>query len=283
VARKPAPHAEADTASLGTDAASDEEFTMPNPPPPANHDPRESVARFVGDKGPLQLSSRALPESTWAADPSEGSVAESPGPTEAPPTPKGRKDRPRHRSSSRHGSGRRVATAALLAAIVVATAIVLVMRAGSLARSRAGQVGAAVTATTAPQGADKASSTAPQDADKASSPDVSRSGRTARATSPVPVGERRPGGSTTRSRGPYTLEVGGYSDFENALYQRDRMQELTGFEGWVVPSADGSSYRVVLGAYRSHERATGAANMLLNSRTLSNVTVVPLPPRSQRR
>lgn len=61
------------------------------------------------------------------------------------------------------------------------------------------------------------------------------------------------------------------------------MQELTGIEGWVVPAAEGEEgYRVVLGAYRSRERAEGAANMLMNSRTLRNVTVVPLPPRSAR-
>jgi hypothetical protein len=63
------------------------------------------------------------------------------------------------------------------------------------------------------------------------------------------------------------------------------MQQLTGFEGWVVDAADdgGKLYRIVLGIYRSRARATAAANMLLNSKTLSEVAVVSLPPRSTRR
>jgi cell division protein FtsN len=62
------------------------------------------------------------------------------------------------------------------------------------------------------------------------------------------------------------------------------MQALTGFQGWVATSSvDGNeSYRVVLGVYRSEERATAAANMLLKSRTLPSVTVVSLPPQSAR-
>ena len=52
----------------------------------------------------------------------------------------------------------------------------------------------------------------------------------------------------------------------------------------IVPAADGGSttYRVVLGAFSSHERAAGAAKMLLDSKTLSDVNIVPLPPRSAR-
>jgi hypothetical protein len=62
------------------------------------------------------------------------------------------------------------------------------------------------------------------------------------------------------------------------------MHQLTGFEGWVVTAPDGGGpYRIVLGAYRSHARATSAADMLLRSKTLRDVTVVPLPPRSERR
>ena len=109
--------------------------------------------------------------------------------------------------------------------------------------------------------------------------------RTAAASPPARAGEHRLDGSTTGSRQPYTLDVGGYADLERALDQRERMQELTGIQGWVVPSDDraGAAYRIVLGAYRSPERATAAANMLMNSRTLSDVTVVRLPPQSTRR
>jgi hypothetical protein len=79
-------------------------------------------------------------------------------------------------------------------------------------------------------------------------------------------------------------DVGGYYDVGTALDERSRLQQLTGFEGWVVDAPDDREhpYRVVLGAYRSVERATGAANLLLRSKTLPNVTVVPLPPRSTR-
>jgi hypothetical protein len=81
------------------------------------------------------------------------------------------------------------------------------------------------------------------------------------------------------------LDVGGYVDLESAIADRERMQQLTGFQGWVVDAAEGGGrpYRIVLGVYRSRARATAAANMLLNSRTLRGVTVVPLPPRSARR
>ena len=41
--------------------------------------------------------------------------------------------------------------------------------------------------------------------------------------------------------------------------------------------------RVVLGIYRTRERAESAASMLLRSRTLDQVTVVPLPSRRARR
>jgi cell division protein FtsN len=90
--------------------------------------------------------------------------------------------------------------------------------------------------------------------------------------------------SIARSRGPYTLDVGGFRDLDRALEERDRMQRLTGFEGWVVTEAPGEDkpYRVVLGIYRSRQRATAAANMLLNSRTLHYVSVETLPSKSQR-
>ncbi len=267
--------AETSPASKRAGTARIEASATPTPTAPANHDPREWVARFVGDRGPLQLSSRVLAESTWSAEPSEANDAESPSPTETSPTPRGLTDRTRPRSRSKHGGDLRVAATALFAAIVVITAVALVMRAVGLARSRAGQfAGATATAT------------APQDANKASSSGVLRAGsRTAGASPVARVGEHGLEGSTTRSRRPYTLDVCGTADLESALDQRDRMQELTGIEGWVVAAAGGGDepYRIVLGAYRSHERATAAANMLLNSRTLSDVKVVPLPPRSARR
>ena len=161
----------------------------------------------------------------------------------------------------------RVATTAALATIVVVSVVALVIRAGNLARSRAAEVAGAQTT---------AAST--RDADPPSSSGATKAGSRTRA------GERRTEATTGNSKQPYTLDVGGYADLESALDQRERLQQLTGFEGWVVPSDDRSRpYRIVLGAYRSHARATSAANMLLNSRTLRNVTVVELPPRDVRR
>ena len=63
------------------------------------------------------------------------------------------------------------------------------------------------------------------------------------------------------------------------------MEELAGIEGWVVPAPDGSRepHRVVLGIYRSHARASAAARMLLTSKTLPAVNVVPLARRGERR
>ena len=63
------------------------------------------------------------------------------------------------------------------------------------------------------------------------------------------------------------------------------MQALTGIEGWVVPAPENGSdpHRVVLGIYRSYDRANSAARMLRNSNTLGSVTVTPLPKRSARR
>ena len=88
-----------------------------------------------------------------------------------------------------------------------------------------------------------------------------------------------------RTRGPFTLEVGQDLDLQAAFDRRDRVQELVGIEAWVVPSPEGSAEpnRVVLGIYRTRERAESAASMLLRSRTLDQVTVVPLPSRRARR
>ncbi len=275
--------------------------------PPAKQDAREWVARFVGDKGPLQLSSQALAQSSWAAEPSDASDAGTQGAEETPPPPRRPQNRARPRTRSRRRGGLRFATTALLAAMVVVTAVVLVMRAGGLARGRAGRVARVMTTAAAPKVAHKASSTAqqvadkapttappnadnalsstPPDADNASSSGVPRADSRIAGPSPLArVDENSLDGSTTRSNRAYTLDVGGYLDLESALEQRDRMHTLTGIEGWVVTAADdgGNTYRIVLGAYRSYERATAAADMLLNTKTLSDVTVVPLPSRRVR-
>ncbi|OGF08475.1 MAG: hypothetical protein A2W00_01260 [Candidatus Eisenbacteria bacterium RBG_16_71_46] len=258
-------------------AARTEEGDKPHPPSAANQDPHEWVARFVGDKGPLQISSRALPETRWADAPSEASGAQPPSPAEKRPTPRGRQEHARPRSRSRYRGSLRVALPAALATIVVVTTVALVMRAGGLARSRGDKVAAG--ATGASQVADQGTSSE----QGASSKDRAADSRAGAAPPPAPVEEPRQDRPTTKSRGPFTLDVGGYRDLEDAFDQRNRMEELTGFQGWVVPAPEGRGYRIVLNAYRSYARATSAANMLLRSKTLRNVTVVPLPPKSQRR
>jgi len=168
----------------------------------------------------------------------------------------------------------RLATAGALVAIVVVAVVVLVMRVSGLARNHAGRAAADSAATAAAQVADHDASS-----DKKSSTRALTAGSRA-AASPAPRHES----SSKNSRQTYTIDAGGAPDLKSAFDRRDRLQQLTGFEGWVVPGEEGSRepFRVVLGAYRSEERATSAANMLLNSRTLSGVSVIPLPARSVR-
>jgi hypothetical protein len=155
---------------------------------------------------------------------------------------------------------------ASLAALVVVGAVALVLWAGGIARNRAAQVTGAVTTSDAPH-------------------DPRAGSRAAGAPHQARAGEPRSVASAMRPKGPFALDVGGYVDLDTALFERDRMQQLTGFEGWVIDAADGASepYRIVLGVYRSRARATAAADMLLHSKTLKNVTVVPLPPPGKRR
>jgi cell division protein FtsN len=150
-----------------------------------------------------------------------------------------------------------------LATIVVVAAIALLIRAGGRAKNHAAQE--VVTSATAPQ---ETESSAPKsDSRKAASPPA-----TSADEAPKP-----------RGNGPFTVDVGGPYDYSIALDQRDRLQALTGIEGYVIPSANGEAYRVVLGAYRSYERASSAANMLVRSRTLRYANVVTLPAKEARR
>ena len=81
----------------------------------------------------------------------------------------------------------------------------------------------------------------------------------------------------------YTLAVGEFSDLQAAFDERDRLHVLTGMDTWVVPAADElGPHRIVLGIYRSQERAQTAARMLLDTHTLDAATVVLLPKRSAR-
>lgn len=206
------------------------------------------MKRFVGEKGPVQIGSKVAPEQNWAPLPEETPAED------APPRFQGMVSKPR--SGTRKQPMPRIPTAAItagLGAIVVIGVLVFVIRAGIMA-GRRGSQNAAVSTSAAPQ----------------------------RGVAPV-ASETQPAASAgSRRSGPYTLEVGTYADFQTASDERDRVSSLTGFEGWVVPAAEGGPYRVMVGAYRNEERAQSSANHLLRSRTLPSVTVVPLPPKETR-
>jgi type II secretory pathway predicted ATPase ExeA len=265
VETRPAPKAAAPTPI--------EEDIYPVHTPPAHHDPREWVVRFVGDKGPIRIGSHAVAESLPALDDSSrgGSAsepaAEAGKSAEDSQATRKRPERPRTRSQWKPPIDSRMAITAALATVVVVGVVALLIRASGHARSGA----EAVATATAPVA---------QDGDATPASDRERS-RTAGTAPKASVAEPS---SSTDSRGPFTLDVGGPFSFDRALDQRVRMQELTGFEGWVVPAqGQADAYRVVVGVYRSRERATSAANMLLRSKTLPRVVVVPLPPRDARR
>ena len=241
------------------------EEVAPTAETPASHDPSAWVARFVGDKGPVQISSQALPEAfraaqsprmaeptraaepIAAAEPPLESAAETQGEPGVLMMARGEPLRERRRSRPRLRGGLPLGASAAIAAMVVIATVGLVIRAGRHAQGPAAQGAGAVSTAAAPQ-----------------------------AVKDAPSPHRRPG--------PYTLDVGGYEDLQTALDQRDRMRNLAGLDGWVVAAPDGGGrpYRIVLGIYRNYERATAAANMLLRSRTLHDVTVVPLPPKRAR-
>ena len=248
----------------------DSDYVMPTPP--ATHDPGEWVKRFVGDRGPLQISSRAA-EDPWllevpvqepakAADP-EASPSEAPA-AEAPAfvDRRARKRKPTAPPPPRTRHRMRLPVPAIALALVAIVAIALVIRAGMRANP-APPPSAVLSAAKV---------------DTAEAP--ARSGSSSRGPRRSST-DSEPSG-TAGGKGPFTLDVGGYADLQDAIDERDRAQLLTGFEGWVIPADDGHKHRVVVGAYRSHARATSAANMLIRSRTLKRVSVVPLPPRDER-
>ena len=117
-----------------------------------------------------------------------------------------------------------------------------------------------------------------------SSARASKAGSRASRTAVVAGASDRASDASPIPRGPYTLDAGVRLDLQTALDERNRIQALTGIEGWVAPAAapGDQEYRIVLGIFRSYARARAAANMLMRSRTLSHVTVVSMPARSTR-
>jgi len=230
----------------------------PRPIPTAPQDQKAWVARFVGDKGPLQIGSRVESQPTWAAEavePGEPKALAETHSVRPPGIPKPeRPPVPWHESPTV-----RMGIVAGMAVTVLVVVTMLIVQVSS--RSGAGRVAAVTTGVVA-------------DSTHATAPRASRS--TERRTSPARA--------TMNSRGPFTIEVGSYSELQTALDQRDRVQSLTGIQSWVVLAPDDGSMpnRIVVGMFSSHSRAEGAANMLLRSKTMSEAVVIPMPSKSQR-
>ncbi|HTR97767.1 MAG TPA: AAA family ATPase [Candidatus Acidoferrales bacterium] len=233
---------------------------------PASQDPQEWVKRFVGDAGPLQIGSRAGPGSDWTRatfDPADGAEPATAGetPRRAGSAP------PPARARERRLVAIGVPLATLLALFVVGGAIGLVIRAGLRAmhpRAEAARTSAGIAQRPAP---------------------AARSAEPATTVRPEPAAGPPSPPAAPAGRGPFTLEVGVASDLPSAFARRDSLKSLVGIGAWVVPSADSAAtpHRIVLGVYRSRARAEAARQMLIGSRTLTEVTVVSLPPRRARR
>ncbi len=94
-----------------------------------------------------------------------------------------------------------------------------------------------------------------------------------------------PGDSASGAPRPrLALDVGTYLDEDLARSARDRLTADSGLQGWIVPTQDagGTSYRVILGVFRSEDRATISANSLLERGLISEARVVPMPSRRSR-
>lgn len=246
---------------------------LPGPPAPASHDPREWVARFVGDQGPLQLSSRASAERSYTPVEFEPGDARPAAPSQDTRRARGA---PLRRRPHRGGSSHRVTTAALVTIAVIAV-VAVVIRATERTRGRVAMGRVAATASVAPQSERTTSSRVP-----APQAPIHHA-----ITAPPASADEQTSGRPTAvaiPRGPYTLDTGVHLDLQSAVDERERLLALTGIQGWVAPVKDSVSeeYRVVLGIFRSYERAQAAANMLMRSNTLPSVEVVSLPPKSTR-
>jgi type II secretory pathway predicted ATPase ExeA len=244
------------------------------PAAPASHDPGEWVSRFVGDQGPIRIGSQVVamptsaPESGSESEPRPGCDAARPDPEEEAPSTPSPRARPRPRSSKRKGSSIVVYA---LATIAMFFAIAFVLWTGFLTNRGHGRVVAdAVSAAPSPSAVAESESRRPSVITRISSAGAGDSG-------PVPD----PVMVTPTRR--YTIAVGEFADLPAAFDERERIRNLTGMDTWVVPATnEGEPHRIVLGIYRSQERAEAAANMLLDSRTLDVATVVALPKRSAR-
>jgi hypothetical protein len=254
--------------------------------PPTHHDAQEWVSRFLGDQGPIQISSRAggglsparassrrgpvvpdhLLEAVRVDDAMEHRAA---APEAGDPAAEFIDQVVHHRRGS--AKGLRLASIAVLSAFALIAIIVLGMR----AMSGAGGHAAASSASLTPNAASDAKNAEPARSarERSSAPSEPARDSDAGTEAPAPI-----------PRGTCTLDTGALFDLQGALDERARLENLTGIQAWVAPAGDRESgqYRVVIGIFRSYSRALGAARHLMASHTLSHVTVVAMPPRRTR-
>jgi type II secretory pathway predicted ATPase ExeA len=314
---RPAAHEPTSPAAQGTERAAgpearratasvaDAEGQRPAPRVSASDDPRarEWVARFIGDQGPLRLGSRAAEgggglsdadlgfgEGEPSADQpfSNAAVAEEGGAGVPSPAPRRRRRvPPRAARSVRPRRPVAVPAAAIGALAVAALASVTVLPWGW------GLITRRAPAPTA------ASSEAPRQAETATRPAATRSRVTpvradssrASGTPATFASRARPAdpsaspktGASSRQR--FTLEIGTFVDRGRALAERDRLANETGLDSWMIdgPGVEDGLYPVVLGIYRTRERAEVGAGVLIERGLISHARVTPLPPRRQRR
>jgi type II secretory pathway predicted ATPase ExeA len=254
--------------------------------PPTRHDAQEWVSRFLGDQGPIQISSRAGGGLSPARTPSRRGPAvpehlleavriddamehRTATPEAEDPAAEFIDQVVRHRRGSTQGL--RIATIGVLSAFALIAIIALGMR----AMRGAGGHASASSASLSPNAASEAKSAEPSRSarEKSAAPSEPARESNAGADAPAPI-----------PRGMCTLDTGALFDLQGALDERARLENLTGIQAWVAPAGDRESgqYRVVIGIFRSYSRALGAAHHLMASHTLSHVTVVAMPPRRTR-
>lgn len=256
----------------------------PRPIPAFSQDKAEWVARFVGEKGPIQIGSAVTNQPKWMSEPLEPldeTPADAGEPVRPPTSPKPPKAAPpakRFALRIKLPNFSPFAIIATMAACVLIAAVMVILRVGGQRANRAASASANMVGPDAP-----AQKPAPQNP-KSKSRSSSDGAESSSAASGAARHESLPPNWDSNWRGPYSIQVASGIDLQHALEERDRVQPLTGIESWVVPATDGSpdAYRVVVGMFRSHERALSAANMLVNSHTLPHAFVVPLPPKYKR-
>ena len=104
-------------------------------------------------------------------------------------------------------------------------------------------------------------------------PSPSATADPARATAVTPV----------NSHQRLTLDTGTFPDFESARFECDRLAAASGLDAWVIEEgSSGERFRVVLGVFKTLDRAETSASILHDRGLLAEARIVPLPPRHRR-